>query len=59
MNERGQAAGVGLGSNPTFEFPPGTLEPQLWIGLKSQAFFSSGLADHALRLGPYMRRSCK
>ena len=21
-------------------------------------FFSSGLADHALRLGPYMRRSC-
>ena len=39
MNERGQAAGVGLGSNPTFEFPPGTLEPQLWIGLKSQAFF--------------------
>jgi hypothetical protein len=23
------------------------------------AFFSSGMADHALRLGPYMRRSCK
>ena len=22
-------------------------------------FFSSDLADHALRLGPYMRRSCK
>ena len=22
-------------------------------------FFSSGMADHALRLGPYMRRSCK
>ena len=21
-------------------------------------FFSSGMADHALRLGPYMRRSC-
>ena len=33
------------------------------IGIQSSnaelhLFFSSGLADHALRLGPYMRRSC-
>ena len=26
-------------------------------GAKGMIFFSSGLADHALRLGPYMRRS--
>ena len=25
--------------------------------LQFQSFFSSGMADHALRLGPYMRRS--
>ena len=26
--------------------------------MPNYTFFSSGLADHALRLGPYMRRSC-
>ena len=27
--------------------------------VKVVVFFPSGMADHALRLGPYMRRSCK
>ena len=30
----------------------GLLSPETWL------FFSSGVADYALRLGPYMRISC-
>ena len=28
------------------------------VHTSSMSFFSSGMADHALRLGPYMRRNC-
>ena len=31
----------------------------VWISATQPDFFSSGMADHARRLGPYMRRSCK
>ena len=36
----------------------GNTEPLSSREQKGKDFFSSGAADHALRLGPYMRRSC-
>ena len=41
-------------------YPNVRTEPQSDIGhnFLLASFFSSGMADHALRLGPYMRRSC-